>query len=55
MSLILSIWTVVAFLMFLAICLWAWSSANKNEFDAAAHIPFDEDDSMETPKENHHG
>ena len=55
MSLILSIWTVVAFLMFIAISLWAWSSANKSEFDAAAQIPFDEDDAPDAHKESHHG
>ena len=43
MSLILSAWTVVVFILFIGITIWAWSSKNKDNFESAAHIPFDED------------
>lgn len=39
-----SIVTVVAFLTFLGIVFWAYSSARKSRFDAAARLPFEEDD-----------
>jgi cytochrome c oxidase cbb3-type subunit 4 len=39
-----SIVTVVAFLTFLGIVFWVYSGAQKNRFDAAARLPFEEDD-----------
>jgi cytochrome c oxidase cbb3-type subunit 4 len=39
-----SIVTVVAFLAFIAIVLWAYSDRSKTGFDQAARLPFDEDD-----------
>jgi cytochrome c oxidase cbb3-type subunit IV len=46
MSIILSAWTIVVFVLFIGIGLWAWSSKNKEDFEAAARIPFDEDDEL---------
>ena len=39
-----SIVTVVAFLTFLGIVFWAYGGARKSRFDAAARLPFEEDD-----------
>lgn len=39
-----SIVTVVSFLTFLGIVFWAYGSARKGRFDAAARLPFEEDD-----------
>jgi len=39
-----SIITVVAFAMFIAIVLWAYSDRRKAAFDQAARLPFDEED-----------
>ena len=39
-----SIVTVVAFLTFLGIVFWAYSGAQKSRFDAAARLPFEEED-----------
>ena len=39
-----SIATVVAFVVFIAIVLWAYSDRSKAAFDQAARLPFDEDD-----------
>jgi cytochrome c oxidase cbb3-type subunit 4 len=56
-SLIQSIWTVVVVVLFVGIVIWAWSSKRKKDFDEAANIPFNEDDSQteKTSKENSHG
>jgi cytochrome c oxidase cbb3-type subunit 4 len=36
--------TVVAFLLFVGILLWAWSGRQRARFDEAARIPFDDDE-----------
>jgi cytochrome c oxidase cbb3-type subunit IV len=38
-----SIVTVVTFVCFIGIWVWAWSSRRKEDFDRAAHLPFDQD------------
>jgi cytochrome c oxidase cbb3-type subunit 4 len=38
--------TVVAFLTFLGIVIWAYGSARKSRFDAAARMPFEEDEDI---------
>ena len=43
-TLIQIIWTVFAFVFFIAIVIWAYSGARKKDFDAAAQLPFDEVD-----------
>lgn len=40
------IWTIVVMVIFLGIAAWAWSSKNKDSFDEAAHLPFDNDDDL---------
>ena len=44
-----SIWTVIVFLIFIGIVLWAWSGKNKVVFDEAARIPLEDDDLMSRP------
>ena len=39
-----SIVTVLAFTVFIAIVLWAYSGRSKAAFDQAARLPFDEDE-----------
>ncbi len=46
MSIILSAWTIIVFILFIAITFWAWSDKNKEDFDSAARIPFDEKDEV---------
>ena len=36
--------TVALFLLFISLCIWAWSSRRREEFDAAAMLPFDSTD-----------
>lgn len=48
MSTIFSLWTVIVFILFIGIVVWAWSGKRKQEFDEAAMIPFnDENDETE--------
>ena len=39
--------TILAMAAFLGICVWAWSSKNKADFDEAAQLPFADDLSQE--------
>lgn len=38
-----SILTLVLFLVFLGIVIWAWSSKRKKQFEEAARLPLDDD------------
>ena len=40
--------TVVVMVVFIAICLWAYSSKRKSSFDEAAKLPFDDDTTSTT-------
>ena len=42
-NLLRSIVTVVAFVVFIGIVVWAWSARNKERFDEAARLPFEQD------------
>jgi cytochrome c oxidase cbb3-type subunit 4 len=56
MAMFHSIWTVLLFLIFIGIVLWAWSGKRKQAFDEAARLPL-EDDHVLTPssKEKNNG
>jgi cbb3-type cytochrome oxidase subunit 3 len=44
-AMLTSAWTTVAlFAAFVAISLWAWSSARRGDFDADARLPIQDDD-----------
>jgi len=38
-----AVWTLVSFLVFVAIVGWAWSGARKRGFDEAARLPLDDE------------
>lgn len=38
-----SLVTVVAFVVFLGICWWAWSSKKQSDFEEAAQLPFQDE------------
>jgi cytochrome c oxidase cbb3-type subunit 4 len=42
-NLLRSIVTVMAFVVFIGIVIWAWSSRNRARFDEAARLPFEQD------------
>ncbi|MDM8562154.1 cbb3-type cytochrome c oxidase subunit 3 [Candidatus Marithioploca araucensis] len=50
-----SVWTIMVMVIFLGIVVWAYSRKRKPEFDEAARLPLDDDDSVEaTIKEKHY-
>jgi len=52
MGMILSIWTVIVFVLFIGIVLWVWNSRNKDKYEEAANIPFNEEDDDEPVHKN---
>ena len=38
------IFTVIMFVLFIGLWIWAWSSKRKADFDEAAQLPFDDDE-----------
>ena len=38
--------TVFALFAFVGVCLWAYSARRKSDFDAAANLPFADDDEL---------
>ncbi|MFD2176633.1 cbb3-type cytochrome oxidase subunit 3 [Veronia pacifica] len=40
MAMFNAIWTLVLFIMFVGIVLWAYSSSRKKDFEEAANLPF---------------
>jgi len=39
-----SIFTLLLFILFISICIWAYSKNRKKEFEDAANIPFQNDE-----------
>lgn len=51
-NLLRGILTAVIFFAFIGIWAWAWSSRRKRDFDASAALPLEEDNYMDTEREN---
>lgn len=45
-----SVVTLVSFLTFVGIIVWAWSKRNKSSFDEAAQLPFNDEYSAESQR-----
>jgi len=50
--------TIIVMIVFLGICLWAYSGSKKKDFDDAANLPFQDDNIAkrtlsQTERENH--
>ena len=43
MTIVRSLFTVIAFALFIAVVLWTWSSSRRTAFDEAAALPFNDD------------
>ena len=39
-------WTVALLVTFIGIVIWAWSGKRRDEFESAAHIPFEDDETL---------
>jgi cytochrome c oxidase cbb3-type subunit 4 len=44
-----SIFTVIVFVSFIGVMIWAFSSRNKKSFDEAANLPFADEDKEKQP------
>ena len=58
MSVFHSIWTVLMFILFIGIVVWAWSRRRLGDFAAAAQIPLEDDEpeaELIPPAEDKHG
>ena len=42
-SIVQTIWTVLAFAIFIGVVIWAWGNGRKAEFDKAARMAMDDD------------
>lgn len=42
-TLVQTVWTVIAFVIFVGIVIWAWSGNRKEDFDKAARMALDDD------------
>jgi cytochrome c oxidase cbb3-type subunit 4 len=51
-GLIQAIWTVLALVIFVGIVIWAWSDNRKDDFEKAARMALDDD---ESPSDNRAG
>lgn len=49
MTLVRSLFTVIAFALFIAIVAWTWSASRRAGFDEAATLPFDDEVSSQSP------
>ena len=52
-SKIQSFWTVIAFITFIGIVIWAWSSKRNKDFKDAAHLIFDDENESHHAGEEH--
>jgi len=52
-----SVWTVVAFILFVGILIWAFLPGRRKDFDEAAQLPLDDEIIVnnESKTENQHG
>lgn len=48
-----SFWTVIAFITFIGIVIWAWSGRRKKDFADAANLIFDDKDSADISGNEH--
>jgi len=51
-DLIRGILTAVIFFAFIGICVWAWSTRRKKDFDASAALPLEDDTYINHEREN---
>jgi cytochrome c oxidase cbb3-type subunit 4 len=45
-SILQTVWTVIAFVFFVGVVLWAWSGKRKSKFDKAARMALDNDEAV---------
>ncbi len=53
-SILQSVWTVIAFVIFVVVVLWAWSGRRKKDFDKAARMALDDDKAVSKEQQRDH-
>jgi cytochrome c oxidase cbb3-type subunit 4 len=53
-SLFQSVWTVIAFVVFIGIVIWAWSGKRKKDFDKASRMALDDDKAVTDDQKRDH-
>lgn len=48
------VWTVIAFVFFIGVVIWAWSGRRKKDFDKAARMALDDDKSVTEEQQRKH-
>lgn len=48
-GLVQTIWTVLAFVIFVGVVIWAWSDKRKDDFEKAARMALDDDEPLQEP------
>lgn len=51
LDLLRGILTAVIFFAFVGICVWAWSSRRRSDFDASAALPLEDDTYIDNERE----
>jgi len=52
-GLVQTIWTVIAFVIFVGVVIWAWSDKRKDDFEKAARMILDDDESSRDYEAGH--
>lgn len=53
-SILQSVWTVIAFVIFVVVVFWAWSGRRKKDFDKAARMALDDDKAVSKEQQRGH-
>ena len=53
-SILQSVWTVIAFVIFVVVVFWAWSGRRKKDFDKAARMALDDDKAVSKEQQRDH-
>ena len=51
-NIIRGIWTLLLIILFIGVCIWAYSAKRKNDYDEAAQLPLMDDDGNSTKGES---
>ena len=51
-TLLQTVWTVIAFVVFVGIVIWAWSSRRHDDFEKASRMALDDDKPIDSSDSN---
>jgi cytochrome c oxidase cbb3-type subunit 4 len=47
-----ALFTLLMFVAFIGVCVWAWSSRRKGDFEEAANLPLEDDSALNAPRDS---